>query len=186
MKLNKSELESSISSWEKKVEEKCLPTWEELPGIELYMDQVITLVDGYLANLGSHKAITQPMVNNYVKLGIMPAPIKKKYSKKHLAYLIIICFLKQTLSMELIKKIIPVDSSDEEIIEIYRSFTENQKKAYSYVMENVKKVAVPILETESNERMNDLVLQISITSNLCKLLTETVIPVEEAESDEKN
>ena len=68
MKLNKSELENSISLWEKKVEEKCLPTWEELPGIELYMDQIITLVDGYLANLGSHKAITQPMVNNYVKL----------------------------------------------------------------------------------------------------------------------
>ena len=186
MKLNKSELENSISLWEKKVEEKCLPTWEELPGIELYMDQIITLVDGYLANLGSYKTITQPMVNNYVKLGIMPAPVKKKYSKKHLAYLIIICFLKQTLSMELIKKIIPVDSKDEDIIEIYRAFTENQKKAYSYVMENVKKVAVPILETESNERMNDLVLQISITSNLCKLLTETVIPVEEVTEGKKN
>lgn len=178
MKLNKGELESSIAAWDKKVEEKCLPTWDELPGIELYMDQVITLVDGYLSALGSDKAITQPMVNNYVKLGIMPAPVKKKYSKKHLAYLIIICFLKQTLSMELIKKIIPVESTEEEIKEIYKSFTENQKKAYSYVMENVKKVAVPILETESNERMNDLVLQISITSNLCKLLTETVIPLE--------
>ena len=80
--------------------------------------------------------------------------------------------------MELIKKIIPADSTDEEVKEIYRSFKENQKKAYSYVMENVKKVAGPILETDSNQRMNDLVLQISITSNVCKLLTETVIPEE--------
>lgn len=178
MKLNKKELEGAISAWEKKAEEKSLPSWEELPDIELYMDQVITLLDGYLAMLGNEKAITQAMINNYVKLGIMPAPIKKRYSKKHLAYLIIICFLKQTLSMELIKKIIPADSTDEEVKEIYRSFKENQKKAYSYVMENVKKVAGPILETESNQRMNDLVLQISITSNICKLLTETIIPAE--------
>ncbi len=178
MKLNKRELENSIAEWEKKAEEKGLPTWEELPNIELYMDQVITLLDGYLTVLGSEKAITQPMVNNYVKLGIMPAPVKKKYSKKHLAYLIIICFLKQTLSMDLIKKIVPAESTDEEIMEIYKSFTENQKKAYSYVMENVRKVAGPILETENNKRMNDLVLQISITSNMCKLLTEAVVPLD--------
>ena len=178
MKLDKVQLEGAILAWEKNAEEKKLPSWEELPGIELYMDQVITLLDEYLSLLGSDKAITQPMINNYVKLGIMPAPVKKKYSKKHLAFLIIICFLKQTLSMELIKKIIPAGSSESEIMEIYKSFTENQKKAYSYVMENVRKVAGPILETESNKRMNDLVLQISITSNVCKLLTETLIPEE--------
>lgn len=178
MKLDKAVLEKSLSEWEKNAEEKHLPTWEELPGIELYMDQVITLLGEYLSVLGDDKSVTQPMINNYVKLGIMPAPVKKRYSKKHLAFLIIICFLKQTLSMELIKKIIPVESTDGEISEIYKAFAENQKKAYSYVMENVKKVAGPILETESNKRMNDLVMQISITSNICKLLTETIIPSE--------
>ena len=173
----------------KGLDEFRIPRWEELPSIPQYLDQVLALLDEWLGEYLSQDGkpvMTRTMVNNYVKLGIMPAPVKKKYSKKHLAYLIIICFLKQTLSMELIKKIIPVDSKDEDIIEIYRAFTENQKKAYSYVMENVKKVAVPILETESNERMNDLVLQISITSNLCKLLTETVIPVEEVTEGKKN
>lgn len=178
MKLIKSELESAIAFWEKNAEEKSLPSWEELPDIELYMDQVITLLDGYLSVIGNEKAVTQPMINNYVKLGIMPAPVKKRYSKKHLAYLIIICFLKQTLSMDLIKKIIPAQSAEDEVKDIYQAFVENQKKACSYVMENVRKVAGPILETDSNQRMNDLVLQISITSNICKLLTETIIPGE--------
>ncbi len=176
MELDKVKLEASLTEWGKNIEEKRLPSWNELPGIELYMDQVITLLSEYLSFIGGEKAITQPMINNYVKLGIMPAPVKKRYSKKHLAYLIIICFLKQTLSMELIKKIIPADSTDEEVKEIYNAFTENHKKAYAYVMENVKQVAGPILETESNRRMNDLVMQISITSNICKLLTETIIP----------
>ncbi len=178
MKLDKEKLEKALYKWEKNIEEHSLPSWEELPAIELYMDQVITLLCRYLKILGEDKAITQPMINNYVKLGIMPAPVKKRYGKKHLAYLIIICFLKQTLSMDLIKKIIPMESTDEEIKAIYSSFSENQKKALSYVMENVKKVAGPILETESNQRRNDLVMQISITSSLCKLLTETVIPLE--------
>ena len=176
MNLDKARIESSLAEWEKNVEDKKLPAWNELPGIELYMDQVVTLLAEYLSFMGGEKILTQPMINNYVKLGIMPAPIKKRYSKKHLAFLVIICFLKQTLSMEIIKKIIPADSTEEEIKDIYTSFTENQKKAYAYVMENVKQVAVPILETESNNRMNDLVMQISITSNLCKLLTEAVIP----------
>ncbi len=178
MKVEKEKLEKALMSWEKNIESHSLPSWEELPGIELYMDQVITLLCQYLKILGEDKAITQPMINNYVKLGIMPAPVKKRYGKKHLAYLIIICFLKQTLSMDLIKRIIPIESTDEEVKAIYTSFSQNQKKALSYVMENVKKVAGPILETESNQRRNDLIMQISITSSLCKLLTETVIPLE--------
>lgn len=178
MKVEKEKLESALKEWEKNIEEHSLPSWEELPAIELYMDQVITLLGQYLKILGEDKGITQPMINNYVKLGIMPAPEKKRYGKKHLAYLIIICFLKQTLSMDLIKRIIPIESTDEEVKAIYSSFSQNQKKALAYVMENVKKVAGPILETESNQRRNDLVMQISITSSLCKLLTETVIPLE--------
>ncbi len=178
MRVEKEKLEKALNDWEKNIEVHYLPSWEELPGIELYMDQVITLLCQYLKVLGEDKAITQPMINNYVKLGIMPAPVKKRYGKKHLAYLIIICFLKQTLSMDLIKRIIPIESTDEEVKAIYSSFSENQKKALSYVMENVKKVAGPILETESNQRRNDLIMQISITSSLCKLLTETIIPLE--------
>ena len=64
-----------------------LPRWEELPDIELYMDQVITLIERYLAPLleeadeENNKIITSAMINNYVKLGIMPKPIKKRYER---------------------------------------------------------------------------------------------------------
>ena len=62
-----------------------LPYWDELPEIDLYMDQVIVLMEKYLSwYIGydsENKIITPSMINNYVKLGIIPAPIKKKYSK---------------------------------------------------------------------------------------------------------
>lgn len=86
-----------------------LPYWDELPDIDLYMDQVIALMEKYFSFHvydENSPIITHSMINNYVKLGIMPAPVKKKYSREHIAYLIIICCLKQTLPISDIKHLI--------------------------------------------------------------------------------
>ena len=75
-----------------------LPRWNELPEIDLYLDQVVNYLEKYLGILSSNdddKIITKTMINNYVKQGIMPAPEKKKYGKTHIAYLMVICILKQ-------------------------------------------------------------------------------------------
>lgn len=83
-----------------------IPKWADLPEINLYMDQVIALMEKYLTDSTSNKEnklITPSMINNYVKLGIMPAPIKKRYSREHLAYLFIICSLKQVIPISNIK-----------------------------------------------------------------------------------
>lgn len=57
-----------------------LPQWEELPDIDLYMDQVLNLVDRYLSPIGV-KPVTAAMINNYVKLNLIPKPIGKRYSR---------------------------------------------------------------------------------------------------------
>ena len=78
-----------------------LPRWEELPDLELYMDQILSLTERYLGTSdGGRKGLTAAMVNNYVKLGVMPAPVKKKYTRLHLAYLLIICTLKPVLPID--------------------------------------------------------------------------------------
>ncbi len=44
--------------------------WERLPELDLYMDQVITLMDKQLTPFttdGSDKLLTPSMINNYVK-----------------------------------------------------------------------------------------------------------------------
>jgi len=157
-----------------------LPTWEELPDMELYMDQVIFILEKQLElfheTFGAEKVITPSMINNYVKLGIIPAPVKKRYSRVHLAYLLIICTLKKTLDMATIRGIIPVDTELSEAARIYNSFVKNQNKAFLYVMENVKTVAEPIFEYECDkpERMNDLIMQIASSANIFKILTEKI------------
>jgi len=85
-----------------------LPRWDELPDFDLYMDQVLALIAKYLGEYPVYddKALTASMVNNYVKMGVMPAPVKKKYSRAHLAHLIIICIMKSALPIASIRQII--------------------------------------------------------------------------------
>lgn len=90
-----------------KIAHHSIPKWSDLPEIDLYMDQVISLMEKYLSDTSQEtKLITPSMINNYVKLGIMPAPIKKKYSREHLAYLVIVCSLKQVMPISNIKTMI--------------------------------------------------------------------------------
>ena len=89
-----------------------LPRFHELPDVGLYMDQVVSIIDKYFKVLDrddDKPIITPSMVNNYVKLGIIPPPDKKRYGPKHLAYLIMICLLKQVLSMSEITLLIGWD-----------------------------------------------------------------------------
>ena len=84
-----------------------LPRWEELPDLELYMDQVLSLVARYLGSYPGfdERGLTASMVNNYVKMGAMPAPFKKRYTRSHLARLLVICVLKPILPIAGIRQL---------------------------------------------------------------------------------
>lgn len=86
--------------------EKSLPPWNELPDIELYMDQLTGLVNRYLGNTTKDRMLTASMVNNYVKMKVMPAPTKKKYTREHLMYLIVICVLKQVMPLSAVDAVL--------------------------------------------------------------------------------
>ncbi len=180
MYIEKDKLITSFNEWEEQLTSYSLPKWEQLPDLELYMDQIISLIEKYLKIYikvtNSEKLITRSMINNYVKLEIIPSPNKKKYSKVHLAYLLIISTLKQTLNISTIQKIIPVDMSEEEVMNTYNSFVANQHKAYLYVLEQTKAVSDPILnyDGDNNERISDLVMQVAASANIFKILTDKI------------
>lgn len=76
---------------------------EELPNIELYMDQVTTFMEQRLKtasrNPEDDKIMTKTMINNYVKNHLMPPPDKKKYSREHMLLLIFIYYFKGFMSI---------------------------------------------------------------------------------------
>lgn len=76
---------------------------DEIPGIDLYMDQVTTFMDKRLRSTarypGEDKILTKTMINNYAKNDLLPPPVKKKYSKEHVLLLIFIYYYKGILSI---------------------------------------------------------------------------------------
>lgn len=85
-----------------------IPRWNELPNIDLYMDQVLNYIENSLKDYikSDEKFLTKTMINNYVKHGILQSPINKKYNKLHIAELFVICILKQVYSISEIKELI--------------------------------------------------------------------------------
>ncbi len=82
---------------------------EDMPDIDLYMDQVITFMDGEMQAMKrspEDKVLTKAMINNYVKNKLLPPPERKKYSKEHLLTLIFIYYFKNSLSMEDIRNVL--------------------------------------------------------------------------------
>ena len=76
---------------------------EDIPNIDLYMDQVTTFMGKRLRsvtrNPGEDKVLTKTMINNYAKNNLLPSPEKKKYSKEHMLLLIFIFYFKNILSI---------------------------------------------------------------------------------------
>lgn len=75
---------------------------EEIPGIDLYMDQVTTFMEEHLRASKRHpedKILTKTMINNYAKNDLLPPPVKKKYSREHILMLVFIYYFKNLLSI---------------------------------------------------------------------------------------
>ena len=82
---------------------------DDIPNIDLYMDQVTTYLNDKFANTKRHeddKLMTKTMINNYVKSRLLPSPEKKKYTKDHMMVLIMIYFFKNIISINDVNKLI--------------------------------------------------------------------------------
>ena len=152
--------------------ELSLPSWDDMPDIGLYMDQVLVLMDKYLGNFlkieNKDSFITPSMINNYVKNNIMPAPESKRYSKSHLCYLIIICLMKQSLTISSIKKIIQKELEDKDIVYLYTTFC----NIYSDMLNSILNNNDILLNDADN---SSRILKIGIISSICRTICDKQI-----------
>ena len=83
---------------------------EDIPNIDLYMDQVTTFMESRLKKSTRHpgedKILTKTMINNYAKNDLLPPPKKKKYSREHVLLLIFIYYYKGILSISDIQELL--------------------------------------------------------------------------------
>ena len=122
---------------------------EDVPNIDLYMDQVTTFMDARLASSKRYeedKILTKTMINNYAKNHLLPPPEKKKYSKEHMLVLIFIYYFKNILSINDIQTLLePITkkyfhSEDGfSISDLYQEIFELERSEIGTVREDVVK-----------------------------------------------
>ena len=127
---------------------------DEIPAIDLYMDQVLTFLGERLRRTArksdADKLLTKTMVNNYVKNKVMIPPVKKKYGRDHILLLMVIYYMKSFLSIDDIRTIVgpvsekyarPTTKSVEELVgKRHRySMTDVYTEIFKYVAEEVER-----------------------------------------------
>ncbi len=122
---------------------------EDIPNIDLYMDQVTTFMDARLSSFKRYeedKILTKTMINNYAKNHLLPPPEKKKYSKEHMTILIFIYYFKSILSINDIQTLLkpitekyfhPEDGYS--VFDLYKEMFELEHSEIETVREDVEK-----------------------------------------------
>ncbi len=154
---------------------------DDIPGIELYMDQVIKFMDDHFASLKRYegdKMLTKTMINNYTKNRLLPSPEKKKYSKDHMLLLIFIYYFKNVLSIKDINSILtPLTENffadrdkDFSLSDIYDEVFEVCKGATTDISRSVLKAferAKGSFEDEDDEKKKKYLNNFAFIASLC-------------------
>ena len=99
-----------------------LPRYNELPDLGLFMEQLLIYLEDHLLLLEEDKKITKTMINNYVKQGLVNKPEKKRYSRDHIAYLIVVLILKRVYTLDEIVLMIKVQVKASNVERAYNIF----------------------------------------------------------------
>ena len=175
---------AKLRRWENYLKDFRLPQWDELPDMDLYMDQVVMLLQRYLNFLPEDEhgnaAITASIINNYVRLKIMPPPVKKKYTRVHMAYLIMVCSLKQSVNIPYIQKMLPLGLPEEEVRRIYEGYVKTHHEVCLAFIHLVRSGADDVLHSADaqSEDVERVVYSAAIVSGFSKLLTEKMVHLE--------
>lgn len=167
---------------------------DEIPNIDLYMDQVTSFLETRLRsttrNKEEDKILTKTMINNYAKNDLLPPPIKKKYNKDHMISLLIIYFFKNFLSISDIETIIkPLNENyfgkkdGLTLVDIYETIREAEELQNDTVIKDVKEkfeIASKLYNTgdereEENLQMFAFISLLSADVYVKKLLIEKLV-----------
>lgn len=151
---------------------------EDIPRIELYMDQVTRFMEQHLKNATRNpetdKILTKTMINNYAKNDLLPPPVKKKYSREHIIFLIFIYYFKNFMSISDIQTVLSPIAE-----ELFRGASESEGSAknddytletlYEKVFSGQEEIVIKHLEEDVDE----------VWKHTCEILSD--VPAEYAD-----
>lgn len=178
---------------------------EEVPNIDLYMDQVTTFMDEHLKfskRYQDDKLLTKTMINNYTKNNLLPSPHKKKYTKEHMLLLVFIYYFKSFLSINDIQSIlspltekfftnegsITLEELYREIFKIEASQVDGTAKDVLRKFMNAQKTFEDVEDEEEHEFLTDLsfICMLSFDVYVKKQIIERLIDSMNQKDEHKN
>lgn len=141
-------------------------TYDRLPDIDLYMDQVIEYLSRSSVSARENDKISSAMINNYIKDGLLHRANDKKYSREHLACLLMIARLKQTLSVKDTGLLLKSDLGDGSIEEYFNEF---QK----LVADTAKEVGDSLPDDDS--ALSSVALRLAVSGYVSRIVCELIL-----------
>ena len=161
-----------LERWDRFITNYHLPDWDFIPDLGLYMDQVVVLLVQYLSFIpsipgGKESFVTSSAINNYVRLKIMPAPVKRKYYRVHIAYLIMILTMKDCVRS------------------VYEAYSEKFRQLALFFNQQVQSAATDIRTPSGNEEgaVGRLVIECGLIAGFSKILAEKLIRLCDADTE---
>lgn len=163
---------------------------QEIPRIDLYMDQVLTFMEEHLSSdtrdPEHDKILTKTMINNYVKNDVLIPPVRKKYGMDHMVLLLIIFYLKSFLSIGDIQKVVaPLEGQEEPLESIYRRVYETMGAEKKVLLDETRhqfdRAAASFPDSEELQRFS-LIARMAMEIYLKKLFIERLLDEEERRS----
>ena len=188
MEYDKKLIAHKLQRWDKFITDYHLPEWETIPDFGLYMDQVIVLLEQYLSFIpapvgGKERFVTSSTINNYVRLKIMPAPVKRKYHRVHIAYLVMILTMKQSISISDVQKIMPEGADIPSVRRAYEDYSQKFREIALFFNRQMQGAWDDLHSSEPSESgrpdergaTSRLVIESALIAGFSKILAEKLI-----------
>lgn len=160
-------------------------TSQDIPDLDLYMDQIMTLFDQHLDDNKRYeddKLITKTMINNYSKAKVL-SPVKgKKYTKEQIIQMLIIYYLKNNLTIQEIKKVLsPLYEQDISLKKVYDQFIDIRQKEVKqlrkFIDEEISNYQLDV--TKDEDRLMTVMILSSLSYSLTSIVELMVDQIEE-------
>lgn len=164
--------------------------WEEWPDINLYMDQVISYLDKYMNYFriyDDEKMITPSIINNNTKDGVLPKPVRKKYSRSLLSTLLMFCITRQVLSGRELSTMLGELTVSEDFSKIHKAFGDTLEAQLEHILEQTRS-DTDDFQTADRQQLAWIAMKLSLqafSSGIVarKILSELETPDTKTEND---
>ena len=157
----------------------------DIPDIDLYMDQILTLFDNKMASTKRNKEdklLTKTMINNYSKAKVIEPVKGKKYTKQQILQMLVVFNLKNNLTINEIKELLePIYNNQDDIVDIYQEYLEST--------DNLNKNTIKMFSDSFDNKVNnerDMLLTIMKLSYLSNNINKTILKLIDSGKENNN